>query len=202
MLRLVISKIDGGEMWSKMLRRIALDYHGISIGIGTYGGIWALERVPKGTTVGAYCSFAQNVYIYNANHPLHWVSTHPLFYNPVLGVVTEDKVERSLLTVGNDVWIGQNVIITASCKDIGDGAIVGAGSVVTRDVYPYTIVAGVPAKIIGKRFRSEVADAIRSTHWWTWRLTEIIEKLDLFYHANEFVRSVGIPDANDTKSDG
>lgn len=76
------------------------------------------------------------------------------------------SVTANPLRIGNDVWIGANVIITPSCKSIGDGAIVGAGSVVTRDVPPFTIVAGNPAKIIAKRFTAELEEIISESRWW------------------------------------
>ncbi len=80
-------------------------------------------------------------------------------------------------TVGNDVWIGQDVVIKGGVK-IGDGAVIGARSVVTRDVPPYAVVAGVPAKVIKYRFEQEKIDFLEKLQWWNWTPEEIYQNLD------------------------
>jgi len=140
----------------------------IKIGYGTYGGCFTVGNIERGTAFGNYCSIAPGVKIFRANHPLNKFTTHPLFYNPVMGYVKKYMLEKPKLTVGNDVWIGANVIITPSVMVIGNGSIIGAGSVVTRDVPAYAVVAGNPAKIIKKRFPEEVIEKLESTQWWSW----------------------------------
>lgn len=75
-------------------------------------------------------------------------------------------VERGQIVIGNDIWIGYGTIILASCKSIGNGAVIGAGSVVTKDVPPYSVVAGVPARVIHMRFDQRVIDALEKSKWW------------------------------------
>lgn len=84
------------------------------------------------------------------------------------------------LYIGNDVWIGANVIITSACRYIGDGAVIGAGSVVTHDVPPFSIVAGNPAKVIKKRFQPELEEIIYNSRWWEKPLEYILDHLDCF----------------------
>jgi carbonic anhydrase/acetyltransferase-like protein (isoleucine patch superfamily) len=98
-------------------------------------------------------------------------------------MVKEDTitpVAANPLSIGNDVWIGEDVIITAGCRQIGDGAIIGARSVVTRDVLPFTLVAGVPAKVLRKRFPPEIEAVISSSRWWERPLDYLIDHLECF----------------------
>jgi tetrahydrodipicolinate N-succinyltransferase len=100
-----------------------------------------------------------------------------------MGLVDDERIasaERNPLRIGNDVWIGTNVIICAGCKLIGDGAIVAAGAVVTRDVAAYTVVGGSPARTIRKRFTPEVEAVVAASQWWLRPLPEIVLHLDLF----------------------
>lgn len=119
--------------------------------------------------VGAFCSIADSVSIGDFNHPMKWVSMSPVFYSgrdSVTKKFAEHQVAKPKRTrVGNDVWIGKNTLIKAGIT-IGDGAVIGMGSVVTKDVDRYTIVAGNPAKIIGKRFDDEVIETLGEIKWW------------------------------------
>ena len=92
-------------------------------------------------------------------------STSAIFYNKSFGYDVKD-VKRHDLIIEDDVWIGLNVCITCGCKRIGRGAIIGAGSVVTKDVEPYTIVGGVPAKVIRKRFDDDRIAQLEASKWW------------------------------------
>ena len=116
--------------------------------------------------VGRYCSIAASARSVRANHPAGAVSTHPMLYDKAFGVVEHDAVTRTPLVIEDDVWIGHNVIILPGCARIGRGAVVGAGSVVTRDVAPYTVVAGNPARRLKDRFPPEVTAALEASQWW------------------------------------
>ena len=93
-------------------------------------------------------------------------STHPFFYNPSFGYVDKLLIERTTIIIGNDVWVGANATILPSVSQIADGAVVGAGSVVTKRVPPFAIVAGNPAKIIKYRFKEETIQKIVQSGWW------------------------------------
>jgi virginiamycin A acetyltransferase len=174
------AKFEGGQMWSGTLRGIFSDYHNIEIGMYSYGGCFDIERIAAFTKIGRYCSFARGVCIFNGNHSLHLKSTHPFFYNPEFGYVKEEKILRGKLTIGNDVWVGRNVIIVSSVNSIGDGAVIGAGAVVTKDVPDFAIVAGNPAKIIRYRFSKPTIDKIKTSAWWDKNIDELKENLEDF----------------------
>lgn len=84
------------------------------------------------------------------------------------GVLNNDTVSYGKLTIGNDVWIGQYAVILPSCDYIGDGAVIGAGSIVTKNVPDYAIVAGNPAKVIKYRFSDEQIEQLKEIKWWDW----------------------------------
>jgi hypothetical protein len=111
-------------------------------------------------------SIAEQVVEYRANHPLDRLSTHPFFFNHHLGYVPEMNVPFSRLTIEHDAWIGDSVIITPGCQRIGLGAIVGAGSVVTKDVPDFAVVGGNPARLIKWRFSTEMQQRVRQSKWW------------------------------------
>lgn len=123
------------------------------------------------TEIGSFCSIGPNVRIGGlGSHPVHWISTHPAFYSTLMQCGTTfskvDKFEEEKRTaLGNDVWIGANATILDGVR-IGHGAIVAAGAVVTKEVPPYGIVGGVPAKIIRYRFSADVIDALLEWQWW------------------------------------
>jgi acetyltransferase-like isoleucine patch superfamily enzyme len=121
------------------------------------------------TEIGAFVSIADRVYIGRGIHPVDWVSTSPVFYNNRDSVKTKySKYEREphpRTYVGNDVWIGDGVYIKPGVR-IGNGSVIGMGSIVTKDVPPYTIVAGNPAKIIRNRFSEEIVEKLLKSEWW------------------------------------
>lgn len=126
------------------------------------------------TTIGKFCSIAANSRINALEHPIERITQHKLSYRPNeyfrwLGVDAAFRARRQAKAVGigNDVWIGHGAVIMPGIS-IGNGAIVGANSVVTRDVPAYAIVAGVPAKPLRMRFPSEIAARIESLAWWDW----------------------------------
>jgi phosphonate metabolism protein (transferase hexapeptide repeat family) len=126
------------------------------------------------TTIGKFCSIAANSRINALEHPIERVTQHKLSYRPNeyfrwLGVDAAFRARRQAkaVSIGNDVWIGHGAVIMPGIS-IGNGAIVGANSVVTKDVPAYAIVAGVPAKPLRQRFTPEIAARIESLAWWDW----------------------------------
>ena len=119
--------------------------------------------------IGSFCSIANHVIIGGGMHPIEWVSTSPVFYkgsDSVKAKFSEFERESPKRTIiGNDVWIGECAIIKQGVT-IGHGAIIGMGSVVTKDVKPYSIVVGCPAKEIRKRFDSTVIERMLHLKWW------------------------------------
>jgi acetyltransferase-like isoleucine patch superfamily enzyme len=105
--------------------------------------------------IGSFCSIANGVSIGGARHPMEFASTSPVFLSHKDSVKAEfarhDYSQDAMTTIGNDVWIGERVLIKAGVN-VGHGAVVGMGSVVTKDVTPYAIVAGNPSKLIRMRF--------------------------------------------------
>lgn len=122
------------------------------------------------SVIGSFCSIGPDVRIGLGIHPVGWISTHPAFYSNA-GQTTvhfskgEHFTENKRVEIGCDVWIGAAALILDGVR-IGHGAIVAAGSVVTKDVPPYAIVAGVPAKIIRMRFSEEVICELIEWRWW------------------------------------
>lgn len=168
----------GGYAYNEFLRKFYKEEYGVSIGYGTYGGCWNNSSFWwRNIKIGNYCSFAGNIYATTTNHRIKWFSTHPCIANDMYGAILydgypDDGIEHKL-EIMNDVWIGENVIILPGCKKIGNGAIVGAGSVVTHDVPPYAIVAGNPARVLRYRFDEETITQLEATQWWNLKLDEL-----------------------------
>lgn len=121
--------------------------------------------------IGNFCSIAGNCHIGGGIHPMDTVSTSPVFLRGrnFLGknFAQIPYAPSETVEIGHDVWIGENAYIKAGVK-IGTGAVIGAHAVVTRDVEPYSVVAGVPAKVLRKRFDDEVISRLLETQWWEW----------------------------------
>lgn len=170
-------RLEGGRFFSATLRRILSEYHRVKVGRYSYGPCLSPDALPPGTTVGAYCSIAAGLSVHRRNHPEGTLSQHPFFYNSALGLVEFDTVigvEDNPLRIGNDVWIGDRVTILPGCRVIGDGAIIGAGSIVTRCVDPFTVVAGAPAKPLRRRYPPETIELLQRSRWWELSLPELL----------------------------
>lgn len=140
--------------------------------------------------VGAFCSIAAGTTIGGGMHPTDWVSTSPVFYrggNVLKTNFSQNKFEEfAHTTIGNDVWIGSKCLIKGGVT-IGDGAIIGMGSVVTKDVPPYEIWAGNPAKCIRKRFDDETIAKLLKLQWWTWDEKKLAQYGDTFRDPQELL---------------
>lgn len=171
-------------VWNKLLKKI----HGsavINSSINKYSKVEAESLIVNtkmdahsfcgynceiiNTEIGKYCSIASNVFIGGAEHPIDWIGTSPVFYKGRDSVKLKlSEYERPLdkiTYIGNDVWIGYRACIKAGVH-IGDGAIIGMGAVVTKDIPPYAIVGGNPAKIIKFRFPENLINDLLESQWW------------------------------------
>ncbi len=168
------------EMSTVIVRRFYRECFDIDIGLYSYG-IMKMKNLPRGLVVGRYVSVADGVQIFRRNHPMNTFTQHPFFYNSKLGYVENDTIMKDSenpLIIGHDVWIGANVIILPSCSSIGDGAVIGAGSIVTDDVLPYSISAGNPCKYIKMRFNDETIDSLKTSEWWKMSIENLVQKKD------------------------
>lgn len=135
--------------------------------------------------IGKFCSIATGAkFIFNgANHTLKSFSTYPfqLFANEKnydCDLITKAWDNKGDIKIGNDVWLGYDTIIMAGVT-IGDGAIIGTKALVTKDVEPYTIVGGTPAKFIRKRFDEETIEILQKIQWWNWEIEKIKKNIDV-----------------------
>lgn len=167
-----------------------------SLGFGSYiGHEGRFNRVK----IGKYCSIGSDVRVISATHPTDRVSIHPAFYSNQYGgfsYVDKTEAEEILYTprgyhceIGNDVWIGNHVLIRGGLT-IGDGAIVGMGAVVTKDVPPYAIVGGVPARVIKYRFDDQTISDLIKVKWWDKNETWIAKNADLFSNTKAFLEEI------------
>jgi acetyltransferase-like isoleucine patch superfamily enzyme len=166
----------------------------------SYNTVYKHSRL-RNATLGEFSYVARNCQIYNTKvvtgmgaHPSNqFVSSHPLFYSTLgqaggLSIVDKNLFDEFPSTeIGNDVWIGNNAIIKYGIK-IGDGAIIGSGAVVTKDVAPYSIVGGVPAKLIKYRFTEEQMVQLNKLQWWNKDLEWLKKHKDEFSNIDTFVK--------------
>ncbi|MCU5077684.1 CatB-related O-acetyltransferase [Bacillus cereus] len=153
--------------------------------------------------IGRYCSIGHQVTVLTGTHPSHvFVSTSPVFYSTrkqngttytetqrFEEIMYSDKENRYGVTIGNDVWIGFQATIIGGVK-IGDGAIIASNAVVTKDVAPYTIVAGIPAKEVGRRFDDDTIRWLCNFKWWNKPEKWIKDNAEIFTDINLFKKNM------------
>ncbi len=175
-------RLEGGRFFSATRREILERHHGVRVGRYSYGPCLVPGRLPRGTAIGSYCSVAAGLSVYRRGHPTTTLTQHPFFYRADLGLVDRDAIEAvadNPLSIGSDVWIGAGVTILPGCRAIGDGAVIGAGSIVTRDVPPFTIVAGNPARPVKRRYTDDVIAELNRLKWWELSLSDLLAAEDL-----------------------
>jgi acetyltransferase-like isoleucine patch superfamily enzyme len=141
------------------------------------------NSIVQNAKIGSFCSIANDVFIGLGAHPLTLFSTSPIFYriNNVFSrkLISENYIfpEYRPIEIGNDVWIGARAIILDGVR-IGDGAVIAANAVVTKDVPPYAIVGGTPAKIIKFRLDKEKKQKLLISKWWEWPIDTIKKRMN------------------------
>ena len=152
--------------------------------IGSHARIGRHTYVQVGTEIlsaeiGAFCSIGTSCHIGMYEHPIDNVSTSSRLYLKMLDAKDFYTDIPQPAVIGNDVWIGSNSTILGGVR-IGDGAVIGAGAVVTKDVPPYAVVGGVPAKIIKYRFSPEKIEKLLQDKWWEWDDSAIKQNREYF----------------------
>lgn len=187
------SKFEGNNLICKNTK-----IYNSYIGRGSY---IARDSIICNAKIGRFCSIAYNVRIVTGRHPLSpYVSTSPFFYSKQLKKIGLENIKRDnveefkyinkekdiMVYIGNDVWIGSGVIILDGVR-IGDGAVIGAGAVVVKNVLPYTIVGGVPAKKIKDRFTKEQKEFLLNFKWWNKDIKWLFENTENFSDIKKFM---------------
>lgn len=162
--------------------------HGVAFGSHAYVGTHSHVQY---ATIGSFVSIGPEARIGLGSHPVHMVSTYPSFYaSRASAAVPLSKhaavQEYARIVIGSDVWIGSRAMIVDGVE-IGHGAVIAAGAVVTKDVAPYAIVGGVPSRLLRYRFPPEVVAELMSIQWWNWPYELIRERADDFADVGKFV---------------
>lgn len=190
--------------WTKHARTnghlpIDVNYGEATIGYGSYFP-YSKNIMKHIGRIGRFCSIADSVRI-QGNHSMNRITTSSLY--PVLSKDAQQTVSQSpsdkdpmrtnrKVAIGNDVWIGANVFINASkCSRIGDGAIIGAASLVMDDVPPYAIVYGSPARVKRYRFSQEEIEILLKVKWWDWDKLELSKNIHLLMDPKAFFETYG-----------
>ncbi len=170
-----------------------------TFGVGSYiteGTIPDPDITPLHILVGSYSSIAAgNIFLIAQNHYYRAVTTYPFYI--ALKKFKDRKPsafkERRQVIIGNDVWMGINVTVFGGIR-IGDGAVVAANATVTKDVPPYSIVAGLPARVIKYRFEPEIIRKLLAIKWWDWDQEKIFDNYDLLNDPRAFVEKFYSPE--------
>lgn len=162
-------------------------YPQYSFGTGTYSSDLKIYSWNEGAKfyIGSYCSIADGVQIYlGGEHNVDWVTTYPfnVLWKSGKHYLGHPKTKGDV-KIGNDVWIGKEAIILSGVT-IGDGAVIGARSLVSKDVAPYAIVGGNPSREIRKRFDGQTIQALLKIRWWEWEPNRIERALPLLLNNN------------------
>jgi acetyltransferase-like isoleucine patch superfamily enzyme len=174
-------------------KRKPVSRENVQIGEFSYGDCDILVFKYK-LVIGKFCSMAHCTIIVDGNHRTDWITTFP-FPERIGGLekTPGHPVGKGDMTIGNDVWIGEGALILPGVQ-IGDGAVIAAGSVVTKDVRDYEVVGGNPARHIRNRFSDAQISELKKIRWWDWPLDKIKAHYRLLQSSNidEFIEKFGV----------
>ncbi|MDD2493903.1 MAG: antibiotic acetyltransferase [Tissierellia bacterium] len=174
-------KIFHSEMFSKS-----------SLEIGNYTSIWgpniALRQKIHPIKIGSFCSVARGVSFQEYNHNIEKITTYYIGQNIFNEKWDDESVSKGGIEIGSDVWIGANALILGGAK-VGNGCVIAGNAVVNKQYPDYSIIAGIPAKVIGYRFDDKSIEYLNELKWWEWDIEKIKENKSLFmgkfvYHEN------------------
>lgn len=172
------------------------------VGKHTYGqGLiqinWGAPHHTTELTIGSFCSIARCTVYLGGNHRTDWISTFPIWHFLPTDVISGHPSSNGNVVIGNDVWIADHVTIMSGVT-IGDGAVVACNSHVVKDVEPYALVGGNPAKLIKLRFAREQIFELLQIKWWNWSDEKIAENVHLLCSPNieEFIAKHRVPEGN------
>lgn len=160
------------------------------IGDGTYIG--NNTTIMECSQIGKFCSISHGVKIGLSNHALDHISTNPLFYHKNNGFVdktTYSEKENTRTVIENDVLISANVLIMSGVT-IGTGSVIGAGSFVNKDVPPYAIMVGSPAKVLKYRFEPDIIEKLLTSKWWEMSIEELKKNQNNFINPRKFINEL------------
>jgi acetyltransferase-like isoleucine patch superfamily enzyme len=162
---------------------------GINVSIGDYSYISGPINYIESAHIGKFCSIARQTVIGVGDHNYNWVTTHPIIVSKNYGFIEHTNLapQKAPPIIGNDVWIGINSVISRGVT-IGDGAVIAAGAIVTKNVEPYSIVGGTPAKHIKYRFSESIIKDLLEIRWWEWEEEKIKNELKYMYDIKLFVK--------------
>ena len=163
-----------------------IKHKSVIAGRGTlYNGNINIYAGPNGINIGNFCAIGPGLTLMNINHDYNYPAMQYTFYKKYFrknhpGIRTQNKnYSKGKITIGNDVWFGDKVSVMSGVT-IGDGCVIGLGSVVTKDLEPYTICAGIPCKKIKYRFSKEIIEYLLELKWWNWSDDKIKRNSDFF----------------------
>ncbi|WP_341357136.1 CatB-related O-acetyltransferase [Rossellomorea sp. y25] len=170
--------------------RVCSASHVINTKLGRYSYIGNSCTVVN-VTIGSFSSIADNCIIGGASHPIDWVSSSPVFHEG-RNIMKKNFSSHEYKTVeetviGSDVWIGNNCLIKSGVK-IENGAVIGMGSVLTKNVGAYEIWAGNPAKIVRKRFDDDIIEKLLESNWWEWEDNSLTNEAQYFNDVKNFLK--------------
>lgn len=185
-----ISKADKMNHYTEVIQKeytqIETDTDILQIGEFTYGSITISGGEKSGSKVliGKFCSIASGVSVILDEHNSNWCSTYPfnMFVDDYMDLKGHPKSKGDVI-IGNDVWVGMNSMILSGVH-IGNDAIIAAGAIVTKDVEPYSIVGGNPARVIKKRFDDTIIKRMEEIEWWNWKKEYIYDAIPILQSNN------------------